>query len=71
MARLPPAAAAAAVLTERGCTVAAVLAVCGCTAAAAGGCPELWQRVAQLPRGWGVDHVVYQGSTARTVSGGS
>jgi hypothetical protein len=33
--------------------------------------PELWQRLAQLSRGWCIDHAVLQGSTARTASGGS
>jgi hypothetical protein len=33
--------------------------------------PELWRRAAQLSRGWGVDHAVLRGSTARTASGGS
>jgi hypothetical protein len=32
---------------------------------------ELWQRAARMSRGWGVDHVVLRGSTARTSSGGS
>jgi hypothetical protein len=33
--------------------------------------PELWHRAARLSRGWGVDHAVLWGSTARTASGGS
>jgi hypothetical protein len=33
--------------------------------------PELWRRAAWLSRGWGVDHTVLRGSTARTASGGS
>jgi hypothetical protein len=33
--------------------------------------PELWQRAARLSRGWGVDHAVFRGSTARTTSRGS
>jgi hypothetical protein len=33
--------------------------------------PELWWRAARLSHGWGVDHKVLQGSTARTASGGS
>jgi hypothetical protein len=32
---------------------------------------ELWRRAGQLSRGWGVDHAVLWGSTARTASGGS
>jgi hypothetical protein len=32
---------------------------------------ELWWRTARLSHGWGVDHAVLQGSTARTASGGS
>jgi hypothetical protein len=30
---------------------------------------ELWRRVARLSRGWGVDHAVLWGSTARIASG--
>jgi hypothetical protein len=30
--------------------------------------PELWRRAARLSRGWGVDHAVLRGSTARTAS---
>jgi hypothetical protein len=33
--------------------------------------PELWRRVAWLSHGWGVDHAVLRGSTARTTFGGS
>jgi hypothetical protein len=33
--------------------------------------PELWQRAARLSCGWGVDHAVLPGSTARTAPGGS
>jgi hypothetical protein len=33
--------------------------------------PELWWRAARLSHGWGVDHVVLRGSTARTDSEGS
>jgi hypothetical protein len=32
---------------------------------------ELGRRAVRLPREWGVDHAVLQGSTARTASGGS
>ncbi len=32
---------------------------------------ELWRRAARLSRGWGVDHAVLRGSTAKTASGGS
>ncbi len=33
--------------------------------------PELRRRAVRLSRGWGVDHAVLRGSTARTASGGS
>jgi hypothetical protein len=32
---------------------------------------ELWRRAAQLSHGWGVDHAVFRGSTARTAPRGS
>jgi hypothetical protein len=32
---------------------------------------ELWRRAVRLSRGWGVNHAVLWGSSARTASGGS